>query len=103
MNTPPPVRVYALTWVALMALLAATFVIAHFRIGWINPAAALGIAAAKAVLVALFFMHLKRSSMLVVLFSLVALFALAILFGLSGADYATRVIHPAPWTAPGAY
>ena len=103
MNSPPSVRVYLSTWVALMALLVATFVIAHFRLGWLNPAAALAIAAAKAVLVALFFMHLKRSSVLVVLFALVALFALAILFGLSGADYATRVIHAAPWAAPGAY
>jgi cytochrome c oxidase subunit 4 len=103
MNTPPPFRAYAFTWVALMALLAATFVIAHFQLGWVNPVAALAIAAAKAVLVALFFMHLRRSSTLVVLFSLVALFALAILFGLSGADYATRAIHAAPWVAPAGY
>lgn len=103
MNAPPPVRVYLATWVALMALLVATFVVAHFPLGWINPVAALGIAAAKVVLVALFFMHLKRSSTLVVLFALVALFALAILFGLSGADYATRAIHAAPWMAPGGH
>jgi cytochrome c oxidase subunit 4 len=103
MNSPPAVRVYVFTWVALMLLLAATFVAAHFRLGPFNPAVALAIAAAKAVLVALFFMHLKRSSALIVLFALVALLALAILFGLSGADYATRAIHPAPWLAPGAY
>jgi len=100
MSPPPPIRTYVVTWAALMALLAATFAIAHFRLGWVNPVAALGIAAAKALLVALFFMHLKRSSALVVLFALVAVFALAILFGLSGADYATRTIQPAPWTAP---
>lgn len=103
MNSPPPVRVYAMTWVALMALLAATFVLAHFRMGSLNPVVALAIAAAKAVLVALFFMHLRRSSALVVLFALVAFFALAILVTLSGADYATRAIHPAPWVAPGAH
>lgn len=103
MNSPPALRVYAVTWVALMALLAATFVLAHFRLGTFNPVVALAIAAAKAVLVALFFMHLRRSSTLIVLFALVALFALAILFGLSGADYATRQVHPAPWVAPGAY
>jgi cytochrome c oxidase subunit 4 len=103
MNSPPPLRVYAVTWVALMALLAATFVLAHFRMGALNPVVALAIAAAKAVLVALFFMHLKRSSTLIVLFALVALFALAILFTLSGADYLTREIHHAPWVAPGAY
>jgi cytochrome c oxidase subunit 4 len=103
MNSPPAVRVYTLTWVALMALLIATFVLAHFRLGMWNPVAALAIAAAKAVLVALFFMHLKRSSALVVLFALVALFALAILFGLGSTDYATRTIHPAPWMAPAAH
>jgi len=100
MNSPPPLRVYAVTWVALMALLVATFGVAHFRLGAWNPIAALAIAAAKVVLVALFFMHLRRSTALVVLFSVVALFALAILFGLSGTDYATRTIHPAPWVAP---
>jgi cytochrome c oxidase subunit 4 len=100
MNSPPPLRVYAVTWVALMALLAATFILAHLRLGAWNPVAALAIAAAKAVLVALFFMHLRRSTMLVVLFSLVALFALSLLIGLSGADYLTRTIHPTPWTSP---
>jgi cytochrome c oxidase subunit 4 len=100
MNSPPPLRVYAVTWVSLMALLTATFVLAHFRLGAWNPALAMAIAAAKAVLVALFFMHLRRSSVLVILFSLVALFALSILFGLSGTDYLTRTIHPAPWMSP---
>jgi cytochrome c oxidase subunit 4 len=103
MNSPPAVRVYLFTWVALMALLVATFGLAHFRLGAWNPVAALAIAAAKVVLVALFFMHLRRSSALVVLFALVALFALAILFGLSGADYATRAIHSTPWVAPDGY
>lgn len=103
MNSPPRLRVYAVTWVALMALLAATFVLAHLRLGAWNPVVALAIAAAKAALVALFFMHLRRSSALVVLFAVVALLALAILFGLSGTDYATRAIHPAPWVAPDRY
>jgi cytochrome c oxidase subunit 4 len=100
MNSPPAVRVYAFTWGALMALLAATFVLAHFRLGAWNVVASLAVAAAKVALVAVFFMHLRRSSALVVLFALVGLFALAILFGLSGADYATRTIHPTPWMAP---
>ena len=103
MNSAPRVRVYAFTWVALMALLAATFALAHLNLGAWNPVVALAIAAAKAVLVALFFMHLKRSSALIVLFALVALFALSLLFGLSGADYATRAVHPAPWVAPAGY
>ncbi|HET9651125.1 MAG TPA: cytochrome C oxidase subunit IV family protein [Usitatibacter sp.] len=100
MNSPPPPRVYWLTWLALLLLLAATFAIAHLGLGVLNPAASLAIAAAKVTLVALFFMHLRRGSALVVLFALVGLFGLAILFALSGADYATRATNPAPWTQP---
>lgn len=103
MNSPPPPRVYWITWLTLLVLLAATFGIAHLPLGALNPVASLAIAAAKAALVALFFMHLKRSSVLVILFSLVALFGLAILFALSGADYATRSVHPAPWEQPGSH
>ena len=103
MNSPPPPRVYWLTWLALLALLTATFVLAHLDLGALNPIASLAIATAKVVLVALFFMHLKRSSTLIVLFALVALFALAILISLTGADYATRTIHPTPWEAPQGY
>ena len=100
MNSPPRFRVYLLTWLALMALLAGTFALAHFRIGSLNTALGLAIAAAKVVLVGLFFMHLRRASALVAVFAGVALVWLAILFGLSGTDYATRHVSPAPWTAP---
>jgi len=100
MNSPPPVRVYLFTWLALMALLAATFTAAHFRLGAANAAVGLAIAAAKVALVGLFFMHLRRASALIAIFAVGALFWIAILFGLSGADYATRQVSPAPWTAP---
>jgi cytochrome c oxidase subunit IV len=100
MNSPPAPRVYLFTWLALMALLAATFVLAHFRLGTANAAVSLAIAGAKAALVALFFMGLRRSPAVIVLAALAALFMLAILFSLSGTDYATRIVDPAPWTAP---
>lgn len=100
MNSPAPVRIYTMTWAALLALLATTFGLAHLDLGAMSPVASLAIATVKAVLVAVFFMHLRRASALVVLFALVAIFGLAILFTLSGADYATREIHAAPWTAP---
>lgn len=98
MNSPPPVRVYILTWLALMALLAATFTAAHFRLGAFNTAVGLAIAAAKVALVGLFFMHLRRATALIAIFAVATLFWLAILFGLSGTDYATRRITTAPWT-----
>lgn len=100
MNSPPPVRVYVFTWLALMALLAGTFALAHFHLGAANGAVGLAIAAAKAVLVGLFFMHLRRASALIAVYAVATLFWLAILFGLSGTDYATRQVTPAPWTAP---
>lgn len=100
MNSPPPVRVYILTWLALMALLAATFTLAHFHLGGANAAVGLAIAAAKVALVGLFFMHLRRASALIAIFAVATLFWLAIMFGLSGTDYATRAISPAAWSAP---
>jgi cytochrome c oxidase subunit 4 len=100
MNSPPPVRVYIFTWLALMALLAGTFALAHWHLGNANAAAGLAIAAAKAVLVGLFFMHLRRASALIAVFAVATLFWIAVLFGLSGTDYATRQVTPAPWTTP---
>ena len=85
------------TWVALLALLATTFGAAHLPLGAAAPFVSLAIAAAKAVLVAIFFMGLRRAPALVVIFAVVAVVWLGILFGLSGTDYATRLIHPAPW------
>jgi hypothetical protein len=35
-----------------------------------------------------------------VVFAVAGLIALAVLFGLSGADYATRTTTPAPWSSP---
>ena len=97
---PPPVAAYAFTWLALLALVAATFGLAHVSMGPWNTVAALGIAAVKVLLVALFFMHLKRASAVVAIFALIGLVWLAILFGLSSTDYATRDMKPAPWEAP---
>jgi cytochrome c oxidase subunit 4 len=99
-NSPPRFRVYLGTWIALMCLLAATFTLAHFRIGAFNTALGLAIAAVKVLLVGLFFMHLRRASALVAIFAGAALVWIAILFGLSGTDYATRDMSPAPWSAP---
>ena len=100
MNSPPPVRVYIFTWLALMALLAGTFALAHFHLGGGNTAVGLAIAAVKVALVGLFFMHLRRATALIAIFAVATLFWLAILFGLSGTDYATRQVTPAPWVTP---
>ncbi|HEX4781767.1 MAG TPA: cytochrome C oxidase subunit IV family protein [Usitatibacter sp.] len=98
--TQPAARAYWITWVMLLALLVLTFALAHVRLGNLNAAVSLAIGAMKALLVALVFMKLRRASTLLAVFAVAGLLALAILFGLSGADYATRATTPAPWTSP---
>jgi cytochrome c oxidase subunit 4 len=97
---PQSLRTLVLAWLALLALLAATFMLSQVEMGSWNTVASFGIATAKAVLVAMFFMHLRRASSLVLLFAVAGLAWLVLLYGLSGADFATRSIVPAPWTAP---
>jgi cytochrome c oxidase subunit 4 len=98
--TRAPVGRYWIAWAVLLGLLAATFALAHVRLGNLNAAVGLAIGAMKALLVALVFMKLARASALLVVFAAAGLVALAILFGLSGTDYATRAVTPAPWTSP---
>lgn len=89
-----------LVWGALMILLLLTFGSAFLKLGAWNSAINLIIAAAKAALVALFFMHLRGAPAILRIVSVTALLTLALLFGLSHADYATRVIERAPWQTP---
>jgi cytochrome c oxidase subunit 4 len=96
----PSVRPLILTWLALMALLAATAGIAWLPLGWINTAVSLGIALAKALLVAFVFMRLRSAHGLLRLTALAGIVTLFLLFGLAGADYATRAAAPAPWQPP---
>ena len=87
-------------WVALLALLALSAGSAWLPLGVWNSVANLGIAALKALLVALFFMRLARPAMLLRFVALTALGTFALLLVLSGADYWTRNIFRAPWDRP---
>jgi cytochrome c oxidase subunit 4 len=89
-----------LVWLALLALLGMSAASAFAPLGVWNGVLNLVIALAKSVLVALFFMHLARSGALPRIVALTALFTLALLLGLSSADYASRSMYRAPWTAP---
>lgn len=86
-----------LVWVALMILLALTCASAFVHMGVWNGAVNLGIAAVKAALVGWFFMHLGSARAAVRLCAAIAGFTLALLFAISAADYATRVVHGALW------
>jgi cytochrome c oxidase subunit 4 len=87
-------------WVALLVLLLLTFGSSYLKLGAWNSVINFCIAAAKALLVVLFFMHLRRASAILRIAAIAGLLTLALLFGLSGADYRTRTIHAAPWQAP---
>jgi cytochrome c oxidase subunit 4 len=93
-------RPLMLTWLGLMLLLAVSAGLAWLRLGWINTAISLAIALAKALLVALVFMRLRRAHGLLRLTALAGIVTMALLFGLSAADYATRTEAPAPWQQP---
>jgi cytochrome c oxidase subunit 4 len=98
-----PPRVYASVLVALMALLVVTVCVAffdvdqftrahHLGMGW-NTAIALAIAVTKAVLILLFFMHVKYSSKLTSAFAAAGFVWLGIALVLIMSDYLTRN-HP---------
>jgi cytochrome c oxidase subunit 4 len=83
-------RTYFITAGVLLALLAVTVCIGLLPLGPIKPALTLIVAAAKATLVAAFFMHLKFARPLTRLFAGVGLLWLLILISLTLADAATR-------------
>src|SRR5262245_55357543 len=87
-----PRRTYFLVFAALLLLTGLTVAASFAELGRWHVAIALSIATAKAVLVALFFMHLLYSGRLVVLVVGAALFWLGIMLALTFSDYLTR-----PW------
>jgi cytochrome c oxidase subunit 4 len=93
-------RSLVLVWLALMVLLGASAASAVVSLGVWNTVLNLGIALVKAALVMLFFMHLRRSHVLVRLAAGAGIATLAILFALSASDYATRKTVPAPYQPP---
>ena len=91
---------YVLTWIALMIFLALTCASSYFPMGEWNTVVNMAISCAKGLLIAIFFMHLRNADALLRIAAITGLVFLAILFGLSGADYVTRTISPAPWSSP---
>jgi cytochrome c oxidase subunit 4 len=89
-GTVPSKTVYYAVAAVLMLLLVATVVAAKLELGALANVVTLGIAAAKALLVALFFMHLRYREPAMRVFALAGLFWLVILFTLTLSDYLTR-------------
>jgi cytochrome c oxidase subunit 4 len=88
-----PIRTYLFTFVALMALMVLTAFLSTVPMGReLNTVVALFIAAVKATLVLLFFMHLKCETYVISTVVFVAgLFWLLIFFGMTLVDYLGRM------------
>ena|SRR5215471_10501380 len=91
-----PKKTYLFVWTALLLLLGLTVAVSYVRLGWLNAFAAVSIAITKAVIIIMFFMHVRYSSRLLWIFVCAGFFWLAILFTLSFGDYFTRVYMPLP-------
>ena len=86
------VGTYLLVFAALMVLLVVTVLAAIIDLGPLGIAVALTIAVVKAVLIVLYFMHVRYSSRLIWLFSLTTFFWVAIMIGFVFTDYLTRPV-----------
>jgi cytochrome c oxidase subunit IV len=86
-------KFYYTIWIALLCLTVVTAAVSFVDLGPLNTVVALVIATFKAVLVILFFMHVKYTSekltKIVIVFSIFWLF---LLLALSMADYGTRLL-----------
>lgn len=91
-----PVWHYLVVFGGLLGLTALTVIAAFADLGRANNVVALGIAATKATLVALYFMHVRWSSRLVALFLGAALFALVYLVAGGLSDYVSRGLLGVP-------
>jgi cytochrome c oxidase subunit 4 len=85
--------VYLGVFTALLVGTALTVFAAFQDLGVFNAPIALAIATAKAVLVILFFMHVKESSKLTKTTVIAGAFWLGILFVLTMGDYVSRIWH----------
>ena len=88
-----PGKMYYGIWIALLILTAVTAGVSFIDLGPFNTIVALVIATFKALLVVLFFMHVKytgeKQTKTVII---AAIFWLLLLLGLSLADYTTRLV-----------
>jgi cytochrome c oxidase subunit 4 len=85
-------KFYYAIWIALLCLTVITAAISFVDLGPFNAVVALVIATVKALLVVLFFMHVKYTSEKLTKIVIVsAIFWLFLLLALSMADYATRL------------
>ena len=81
---------YFLVFLALMAGTAITVAVTYVHLGWLNLPLALAIATTKALLVIMFFMHLKDHPKLIKVTFAAAFFFFMILIAHTLSDYLSR-------------
>jgi cytochrome c oxidase subunit IV len=81
---------YAIVFVSLLVGTAITVAAAYIDLGIFNPVVALAIACTKAVIVILFFMHVKYQSKLVKLTVGAGFFTFLVLITMTLTDYVSR-------------
>jgi cytochrome c oxidase subunit 4 len=92
-----PIRTYVVVFAALILLTAVTVWVATIDLGDLNVVVALAVATVKAVLVLLFFMHLRHSARFLWVVLGFSFGFLALLIGLTLSDVLTRGL----WTPLG--
>jgi cytochrome c oxidase subunit IV len=85
-----PTRVYYCIYAILLVCTFLTWRVSYSDLGPFNAVTALTIAVFKAVLVVLFFMHVKYATRLTTLVVISGVFWLGILLSLTLSDYLTR-------------
>jgi cytochrome c oxidase subunit IV len=85
-----PKSLYYLIFLALLVGTGLTVVVAFYDLGFMNNVVMLTIASAKALLVILFFMHVRWSSRLTWVVAASGFVWLLILFGITMTDYLSR-------------
>jgi cytochrome c oxidase subunit 4 len=89
-----PIKLYVGVFAALIALTVTTVAVSKIELGEYNFVVAMTIAVIKALLVVLFFMHVKQSSAMTKLFVVAGFFWMAILFAFTLGDYFSRTWVP---------
>ena len=97
------VGAYFVTFLVLGVLLVLTILAARLHMGGISTLISLVIAAIKAVIVAVVFMHLRLASKSTWVFAGAGLLWLAILFTFTASDYLSRSWYTNPPPAPVAW
>lgn len=90
-------KTYFTIFGALLILTAVTTWVSFVNIGHLNTLIAMAIAFSKAVLVVLFFMHVRHSSRLTKIVVTTGLLWLLILIGFTLSDYFTRNWFDSGW------